>query len=280
MVGIEKIGKPDDKFQYNKKEKEESLELLWNDHGARHLDLQLCRWNGVDALATQMSRFSPYVAMFDNPLRFIDPDGMKPVDDYFDQKGNYLGKDNAKTDNVRIIDKNIWDMNKVVDNGVESIEYQIGQSFSVAFSVAGLDDKSSLNVYQYYNPTDLILVKNSNIGGKEALTFSLSGTKSNHTTVIKVAIENNNKTKVSDNSKEIISSFEHEETHYQDYKVLGFENYVQVATENPQLIERREIQRQIDSPTFRETRLSFQKSAYEYGKKNGLLLPIKISKIK
>jgi len=80
MVGIEKVGKPDDKFQYNKKEKEESLELLWNDHGARHLDLQLCRWNGVDALASKYLAFSPYVSMGNNPISFVDLDGREPSD--------------------------------------------------------------------------------------------------------------------------------------------------------------------------------------------------------
>jgi len=119
MVGIEKIGKPDDKFQYNKKEKETSLELLWNDHGARHLDLQLCRWNGVDALADKMRRYSPYVAMFDNPLRFIDPDGMKPVDDYYSVTGKYLGSDGEGND-LRLVKEGQENNAKIKLQGVNT----------------------------------------------------------------------------------------------------------------------------------------------------------------
>ena len=63
------------RYRYNGKELNEELGLY--DYGARNYDPTTARWLQVDPLAGDYASMSPYNYVLNNPLIFIDPDGMR-----------------------------------------------------------------------------------------------------------------------------------------------------------------------------------------------------------
>jgi RHS repeat-associated protein len=164
LVGIEKRGTPDDKFQYNGKEKQEEFGLNWNDYGARFYDPQLGRWHSVDPHAIKYSDYSPYNYVYNKPLNTIDPngkDGIGIVDQdrktitikatYYVQTSANTGKKGKEYKQTRYTKKELIRMSNEINTTLNEQDYTVQQGAYSGYSVQfDLEFKNGGNGAQAY----------------------------------------------------------------------------------------------------------------------------------
>jgi RHS repeat-associated protein len=99
-------------YKLNGKELQDELGLNMYDYGNRLYDPARAGWSNIDPLAENSRRWSPYNYCYNNPIHFVDPDGMQADDwriNYTDKNGkqqtfNYTGKETNLPDNQFVKD--------------------------------------------------------------------------------------------------------------------------------------------------------------------------------
>jgi RHS repeat-associated protein len=122
------LSKPN-RFKLQGKEEQTEFDINLYDFGARNYDPQIGRWLNPDPLADQFYNLTPYNYVENNPLRFIDPDGMLSTE----VKDNGDGTYEVVGGNLVDEDKSIYvvdnDGNRVVDESGKDVS--IGKSLSI-----------------------------------------------------------------------------------------------------------------------------------------------------
>lgn len=98
---------------------------------------------------------SPYMYCMGNPIILIDPDGNSSFvpNDYFTKSGEYLGSDNAKTDEVRIIDKSTFNNINYYGSKMGATDDQKTAALIYTSTVADgskLSSEAANNICSYY----------------------------------------------------------------------------------------------------------------------------------
>ena len=252
-------------YKYNGKEQQTLSYMTTLDYGARQYDPSLAKWTTQDPMWEKYYGTSSYAYCVDNPVIHVDPTGQL-IDDYFDKNGNFLGKDNKKTDYVKIINNPTYNKSKNVYTGT-----------SVSITEAKLSDEAVRKIVSHYNEQ---LGPNRELGdnvkiqaGITSITKAVmlySKTKENYLFGIKlfggketmtVNTNNNNMGKISsylNTASNIENTIVHEKQHAEDSKT-NFNKWEK---------ERNAIARQKQDPTYENTTDEYKKMIENYNYEN------------
>ncbi|MGY0408953.1 MAG: RHS repeat domain-containing protein, partial [Polaribacter sp.] len=102
-------------------ELQDELGLDWYDITARNYTPALGRWMNIDPLAEKFVSYSPYNAMMNNPIMFIDPDGRAAMAPIYDTNGEFLGTDDQGLQGKAIVmDEKDFEQGMSHDNALKN----------------------------------------------------------------------------------------------------------------------------------------------------------------
>ena len=120
-------------YLFNGKELDEETGLYY--YGARYYDQKISIWYGVDPLAEKYYSISPYAYCGNNPIRFIDPNGMFYDDFVVNHDKNHIDRIKTTDKTDRIFD-GTNPKGTIVEKGEFNVEEYKSRGYSVNTVVA------------------------------------------------------------------------------------------------------------------------------------------------
>ena len=127
-------------YKYNGKELDTKNGLNWYDYGARHYDAALGRWHVVDPLAEKYYSSSPFVYCNNNPIKYVDPNGMF-YDGYTMDENGYMERVNDEGENEYDV---IYSKSKYSSETIKDYDTS-GNKTGIKISKGVIDKKAGQN---------------------------------------------------------------------------------------------------------------------------------------